>query len=298
MRFVGSARDSRTVWSTHAHGILHNDLKPANVLLTDDGQPMLLDFGVSEDLKVRATAPGATVGGTLPYMSPEHLRSVRDRTPATDARSDVYALGIILFELLTGESPFRQPDGELEEEVPRMLAEREQPAATASGVQRAGFPRSGGGSSASAWSRIRTGGISPRRTCGRISTCTAQQPAAPTRPGADPRTGPEVGASAPPNQFALEPGCRDRLGSERLLVRSVRSQCTRAERAEAVETARQFDDDLKAAHYLLASRTPDPVTVDEGVATCRTALARYGLPEDEAWERAARLPRLCRRASG
>src|SRR5437763_564576 len=108
----------------HAHGILHNDLKPANVLLTDDGQPMLLDFGVSEDLKLRTAAPGAPVGGTLPYMAPEHLRSVRDRIPATDARSDVYALGIILYEMLTGSHPFRIPTEKLEDELPRMIAER------------------------------------------------------------------------------------------------------------------------------------------------------------------------------
>src|SRR6266404_8057496 len=60
----------------HAHerGILHRDLKPANVLLTDDGQPMLLDFSVAEDIKrcSRAVSAGQ-VGGTLTYMAPEHL---------------------------------------------------------------------------------------------------------------------------------------------------------------------------------------------------------------------------------
>src|SRR5262249_15155131 len=63
----------------HAHdrGILHRDLKPANVLLTDEGQPMLLDFNLSEDSKIRGTASGALVGGTLPYMAPEHLDAFR-----------------------------------------------------------------------------------------------------------------------------------------------------------------------------------------------------------------------------
>src|SRR5262249_54717418 len=57
----------------HAHerGILHRDLKPANILLTDDGQPMLLDFNLSAD--IRGDVSRARVGGTLPYMAPEHL---------------------------------------------------------------------------------------------------------------------------------------------------------------------------------------------------------------------------------
>ena len=59
----------------HAHqrGILHSDLKPANVLLTDEGQPMLLDFNLAADLKADSVA---RLGGTLTYMAPEHLRSI------------------------------------------------------------------------------------------------------------------------------------------------------------------------------------------------------------------------------
>src|SRR5262249_41959265 len=59
----------------HAHerGIVHRDLKPANVLITDEGQPMLLDFNLAEDTKLRGSAAGALVGGTLPDMAPEQL---------------------------------------------------------------------------------------------------------------------------------------------------------------------------------------------------------------------------------
>jgi serine/threonine protein kinase/Tfp pilus assembly protein PilF len=92
----------------HAHerGILHRDLKPANILLTEDGQAMLLDFNLSEDTKLRGSATAASIGGTLPYMAPEHLQAFRDGGTQLDARSDIYSLGVILYELLTGRAPF------------------------------------------------------------------------------------------------------------------------------------------------------------------------------------------------
>src|SRR5262249_9220829 len=90
----------------HAHerGILHCDLKPQNVLLSDDGQPMLLDFNVSLDLRGGAANPGYC-GGTVPYMAPEVLAAVVGGRLVIDARSDLYSLGVILFHLLTGHDP-------------------------------------------------------------------------------------------------------------------------------------------------------------------------------------------------
>ena len=67
----------------HGRGIVHRDLKPANILLTDDGQPMLLDFNLSEDTKLHRSASAARIGGTLPYMAPEQLAGV----PSGDAPS-------------------------------------------------------------------------------------------------------------------------------------------------------------------------------------------------------------------
>jgi serine/threonine protein kinase/Tfp pilus assembly protein PilF len=114
----------------HAHerGIVHRDLKPANVLLTDDGQPMLLDFNLSDDTKLRGSEAGARVGGTLPYMAPEQLSAFRRSTaPPADSRSDLYALGLILYELLTSRHPFETPRGSDPELVARMIDERSGP---------------------------------------------------------------------------------------------------------------------------------------------------------------------------
>jgi tetratricopeptide (TPR) repeat protein len=95
----------------HAHerGILHRDLKPANILLTDEGLPMLLDFNLAEDTKLRNSPSAAIIGGTIPYMAPEQLESFRGNGGPIDGRADVFALGMILYELLTGHSPFPPP---------------------------------------------------------------------------------------------------------------------------------------------------------------------------------------------
>ena len=118
----------------HAHerGIVHRDLKPANVLLTDEGQPMLVDFNLAEDTKLRCEGSVARIGGTLPYMSPEQLLSFEDRTGTAaegiDGRSDVYSLGVILYELLAGRRPFPSRHGPLHQTILQMAEDRSGPA--------------------------------------------------------------------------------------------------------------------------------------------------------------------------
>ena len=116
----------------HAHqrGILHRDIKPSNVLVASDGQPMLLDFNLARDLKSPDSGAVAYVGGTLPYMAPEHLDAFNVQSPtpptAVDERSDIYSLGVVLFEMLTNKHPFpmEPPGNSLPALLYRMAAER------------------------------------------------------------------------------------------------------------------------------------------------------------------------------
>jgi hypothetical protein len=85
----------------HAQGVVHCDVKPANVLLAPDGIVKVGDFGVARLAESTSQAPSATVAGTPRYMSPEQARG-RPPTPATD----VYSAGVVLYEMLMGEPPF------------------------------------------------------------------------------------------------------------------------------------------------------------------------------------------------
>ncbi len=88
---------------SHRHGIIHRDIKPGNVMLTQTGQVKVMDFGIARALASGASTMTQTsaVIGTAQYLSPEQARG-----EAVDARSDVYATGCVVFELLTGHPPF------------------------------------------------------------------------------------------------------------------------------------------------------------------------------------------------
>jgi serine/threonine protein kinase len=88
---------------SYAHGakVVHRDIKPANILL-DSGHALVADFGIARAIGAAQTSAGHVIG-TPAYMSPEQI----DGDPNLDARSDIYSLGCVLFEMLTGEPPFR-----------------------------------------------------------------------------------------------------------------------------------------------------------------------------------------------
>jgi eukaryotic-like serine/threonine-protein kinase len=104
------ARLAEGLQHSHSRGVLHRDIKPSNVLVGMDGQPMLLDFNLAQ--LTRGDQVRVVLGGTINYMAPEHLRSIaaRDLTLArkVDHRADIYSLGMVLFEMLVGRSPFAE----------------------------------------------------------------------------------------------------------------------------------------------------------------------------------------------
>jgi serine/threonine protein kinase/tetratricopeptide (TPR) repeat protein len=268
---------------THAHerGILHQDLKPANVLLTDDDMPMLLDFNLAQDTKQRRNLSAAHVGGTLPYMAPEQLQAFCEGRSQPDTRSDVYALGVILYELLTLELPFPIPEGLVGECVARLTAD-----------QRLGSP-------------------DPRRTNKDVSPavaaivgrCLEGDPARRYQFARQLADDLERHLADLPLTHAKEPWLRER--GRKWLLRHPRlaagcvvtiaiaaavalgvlsiAKTRRLAAADAAETRRLFAADARHARFLLGTPVPVASELTEGTSAARAALAHYGVLDGVGW---------------
>jgi eukaryotic-like serine/threonine-protein kinase len=268
----------------HAHdrGILHRDLKPANILFADDGEPVLLDFNLAVDTRTGVGAAVAMVGGTLPYMAPEHLIAFRDGESALDARSDVYALGVILFELLTGSHPFPIRSGAVDDVVQGMIADRFGPIPDA----REANPM-----------------ISPA-AASIVRHCLEPDPA--RRYGSARELQEDLRRQIEnlPLRHAPEPSLRERvekwarrhprltsatsvgLLSLCLLIGVLAGFVVRQGRVrvlEAEDSFRRLSEDVGQVSALLGSRNADPRQIEEGTGLCREALGRFRVLENPTW---------------
>jgi len=267
----------------HAHerGVLHRDLKPANVLLTDEGQPMLLDFNLSEDIRV-AGAAGARVGGTLPYMAPEHLTAYQGRPAVVDARSDLYSLGVLLYELLTGRCPFEKHGAPLESVLPKMIADRLRPPPPARSLNPGATP---------AVDSILRRCLEPDPARRYQSARELQEDLdrqrlyQPLRYAADPSPRERVAKWLKRNPRAVS---ASRVGTAAVVLLALLTAGLfwRGEQVAKYEAAARlngFRDDLSTARLLLGARAADVDQLSEGREAARRALDRYRADADDRW---------------
>lgn len=113
------ARVAEGLHAAHRAGVVHRDIKPQNILLTDDGVPKVTDFGIAKLLDASLLTRTDVQPGTLAYMSPEQLRP---GTPVVDPRTDVFSLGVVLYELLALRRPF---EGDTPHQIERQIVEAE-----------------------------------------------------------------------------------------------------------------------------------------------------------------------------
>jgi eukaryotic-like serine/threonine-protein kinase len=268
---------------SHAHerGILHLDLKPANILLTDEGQPMLLDFNLSRDTKAQSTA-WESVGGTLPYMAPEHLDAFRRGNQPVDARSDLYSLGVILHEVLTGAHPFPVQSGPSNETVAKMIEDRRKPPP---------------------WLRGANPGVSPAAEA-IVRRCLEPDPDKRYQTARALHEDLERQLQELPLKHIPEPSWVERgrkwvrrhprltsvtsvsvlLGAILLgLATSFVVRGQRLGRLQAADGLHQFEEEMKTAQVLLYGRNHDRQQLEEGIRVADATLGRYRVLENPEW---------------
>jgi serine/threonine protein kinase/tetratricopeptide (TPR) repeat protein len=277
----------------HAHerGILHRDLKPANVLFTDGGEPMLLDFNLATDLKLSIQASRAMVGGTLPYMAPEALEAFDGLHREVDGRGDIFSLGVILFELLTGQHPYEPRRGPVQEVVPRVIQDRNGPIPSL---------------------RTRNRAVSPAMEA-IVRRCLEPDPARRYQSARQLAEDLQRQLEHRPLKHTREPSHRERLakwarrhprltsttsvgigsvfliaGLSGVLV----ARQGRLDRLEARESLARLVNQVKQAELLLASPDAPPSRIEQGTALCAAAVSSYSVLSDRHWSARRRVAAL------
>ncbi len=269
----------------HEHGVVHRDIKPANILLSDDGQPLLLDFNVAE-VRLRGHVGACRAGGTVPYMSPEHLGVLQRWPDLIDARSDIFSLGIVLFELLTGRSPYPIAEGPPQDVLKKALADRLQPPPRLRPLNPAVTP---------AVEAIVLKCLEPDQNRRYQSARQLQEDLdrhrenLPLRHAANPSVSERVRKWCRRHPRVASSGTVAALSAVAvavlvaLVVGSAWSLAAVEERQRAVAQLRAFQDDASAVRFYLYTRATEPEQRKDGVALARQALARYGIGGDANW---------------
>jgi serine/threonine protein kinase/Flp pilus assembly protein TadD len=277
-----TARLADGLGHAHERGILHRDLKPANVLLTDDGTPMLLDFNLSEDTRLRTSPSAAAIGGTLPYMAPEHLDAFEGKG-RVDERSDLYALGLICYQLLTGRQPYTASKGPLHQRIAHLRAERLK-----------------GPPEVRCWNRS----VSPAVEA-IVRHCLEPDPARRYQSASQLREDLERQLEDLPLRHTPEPSLRERAGKWIRRHPRLTSSTTvaavaavllgvlgtwfgiwayvAAQRTAAQQALSLFDDEMRTARRSLTTRALTREKEAEGVAAARAALARFQVLDNPHW---------------
>jgi serine/threonine protein kinase/Flp pilus assembly protein TadD len=277
-----AARLADALAQAHRRGILHRDLKPANILLTDEGQPMILDFNLSHDV-VSGGRTCLMVGGTLPYMAPEHLRAI-ESGESVDERADIYSLGVILFEMLTGQLPFPKRQGPIGQVIREMIADR-QPGLSVRQVDR----------------------TIPRGVDSIVRRCLAPQPGHRYRSAGQLHQDLQCHLNDLPLRHTSDRSVAERMGkwirrhprltsaTTMALISAVALATVAAmwglrghqiARLKASAQFQRLNEQTTTARAMLSLPDPDSPGREEGTQLAYSILRNYGLPEARQWRQA------------
>jgi serine/threonine protein kinase/Tfp pilus assembly protein PilF len=281
--FANQAADA--LMFAHNRGIAHRDLKPENILVQSDEHLMLLDFNLSRS---NDDAVNSTAGGTLPYMSPESLDALQSGT-SVENNSDLFSLGVVAYELLTGQLPFPVRSGTPDEIALTMADDRRQKLDLE-------FPP----------------GTSPG-TASIICKCLAADPRQRYQSAADLRDDLTLHLASRPLKNAPNPSIRERISkwghrhptlssttsilffsvlALALMVFAFNRRGAHIAELEAESNFQSFQRTARTARTLLGSPFTDEHVQDDGVSVAQAALKHYRLPGDRNRKTNGSLARL------